>query len=1032
MLTRSSGARILPVPFMITTRVPLVSAVLSLWLMLMAIAPAQVRDGGIDPWNLGKGDWIYYMSAATNKLGRNISAVTNENSLMLWYKAQGIRYLVIKAATSDELFNGSYSHPQFTSNLVAVAHTNGILVFGYNRSYGENVAGEVAITDYIFQQGADGFVWDAESEWESSQPWIGTEGPAKAWQLCSTVRSNWPTKFLAHAPFPIISYHTSFPYKEFGYWCDAVMPQIYTYGWSGVYGRPSGGINWSDVNWSNWQKSVANLAPTNINGLTVYWTNAIKPLAPVHHVYGPNPPNSGVSHIDDDFVTEFVDYLCADTHAVTPGGYKGANFWRADLHGAVQWTNISGTTIGSAFPKVSNIVIDDPSATRLGLWTAVRTFYNGSFYGGTTDTNSFGTNYLTIGKGSGSAYVRFTPKILVAGLYDVFQWHPMRLQASTNVPFVITHSAGTTTVYANQQTNSGRWSSLGRFEFAVGTNGSIKITDKIPESGAIAMVDGIKLVPVPATSGPAAASALSASAVSPTQINLAWTDNATNEAGFAICRATNSGGPYFEVGTVPANTTNFVNTGLTENTSYYYVVRAGNAAGVATNSNEAMASTPPVVALPPSIRTQPRSATVLTGTPASLSVQAAGTPALRYQWSFSGTNLPGRTSAGLSIASVQAGDTGMYSVSISNAYGVVVSSNALLSVISATAWGDNSFGQVTLPLTATNTIAIAAGAWHALALRVDGGIAAWGLNNEGQCDVPVAASDSLAIAAGGYHSLAITASGKITAWGANEHGQCSVPSALSGVLAVAAGTWHSLALLTDGSVVAWGDNTWGQATVPNGLGQVKAIAAGGNHSLALRADGSVTCWGENTDANGRFVGQSLTPEGLSSVAAVAAGDYHSVAVKADGTVLAWGDNSGSQCSVPAGLSNVVSVAAGGVHTLALRADGSVAGWGANWKGQLNFPAALSNAVAVATGHDNSLILLNESAPLCRLLNPSWRNGRFTTEIQTLNRTTYVLEYKDELGSATWLPLSGVPGNGALKMLTDPSAHQRTRFYRLRR
>src|SRR5947209_7683158 len=88
---------------------------------------AQIRDGGIDPWNLGKGDWIYYMSAATNKLGGNISIVTNETSLMLWYKSQGIRYIIIKAATSDTLFYGSYNHPQFTSHLVDIAHANGIL-----------------------------------------------------------------------------------------------------------------------------------------------------------------------------------------------------------------------------------------------------------------------------------------------------------------------------------------------------------------------------------------------------------------------------------------------------------------------------------------------------------------------------------------------------------------------------------------------------------------------------------------------------------------------------------------------------------------------------------------------------------------------------------------------------------------------------------------------------------------------------------------------------------------------------------------
>jgi hypothetical protein len=46
-----------------------------------------IRDGGIDPANLGKGDWIYYTSMATNKLGGNVSSVTNENSLMLFYKS---------------------------------------------------------------------------------------------------------------------------------------------------------------------------------------------------------------------------------------------------------------------------------------------------------------------------------------------------------------------------------------------------------------------------------------------------------------------------------------------------------------------------------------------------------------------------------------------------------------------------------------------------------------------------------------------------------------------------------------------------------------------------------------------------------------------------------------------------------------------------------------------------------------------------------------------------------------------------------
>src|SRR6266699_4765692 len=114
-----------------------------LFVLLASSVSAQIRDGGIDPWNLGKGDWIYYMSDATNKLGGNISIITNETSLMLWYKSQGVRHIIIKAATSDTLFNGSYNHPQFTSHLVNVAHANGILIMGYNRSYGQNVPAEI-------------------------------------------------------------------------------------------------------------------------------------------------------------------------------------------------------------------------------------------------------------------------------------------------------------------------------------------------------------------------------------------------------------------------------------------------------------------------------------------------------------------------------------------------------------------------------------------------------------------------------------------------------------------------------------------------------------------------------------------------------------------------------------------------------------------------------------------------------------------------------------------------------------------------
>jgi hypothetical protein len=116
-------------------------------------AHGQIRDGGIDPWNLGKGDYVYAMTDATNRLGGHISSVTNENSLMLFYKSQGIRYFIVKAATNDKLFGDCYPGPQFTSNLVNMAHTNGILIFGYNRSTARTSSAK-SPSWTVFNQGA--------------------------------------------------------------------------------------------------------------------------------------------------------------------------------------------------------------------------------------------------------------------------------------------------------------------------------------------------------------------------------------------------------------------------------------------------------------------------------------------------------------------------------------------------------------------------------------------------------------------------------------------------------------------------------------------------------------------------------------------------------------------------------------------------------------------------------------------------------------------------------------------------------------
>ncbi len=83
--------------------------------------------------------------------------------------------------------------------------------------------------------------------------------------------------------------------------------------------------------------------------------------------------------------------------------------------------------------------------------------------------------------------------------------------------------------------------------------------------------------------------------------------------------------------------------------------------------------------IPPSITSQPQDNTVTNpNEPVMFQVVIQGSLPLAYHWSLNGTNILGATSAGLSIPFVTPSSLGTYSVVVSNAYGVVTSSNANL------------------------------------------------------------------------------------------------------------------------------------------------------------------------------------------------------------------------------------------------------------------------------------------------------------------------------------------------------------------
>jgi len=81
---------------------------------------------------------------------------------------------------------------------------------------------------------------------------------------------------------------------------------------------------------------------------------------------------------------------------------------------------------------------------------------------------------------------------------------------------------------------------------------------------------------------------VSASAVSPTQINVSW-GAVAGATSYGVGRSTTNGGPYASAGS--SATTSFSNTGLTCNTTYYFVVNSSNGNCSSANSLQVQATT---------------------------------------------------------------------------------------------------------------------------------------------------------------------------------------------------------------------------------------------------------------------------------------------------------------------------------------------------------------------------------------------------------------------------------------------------------
>ncbi|GIW53280.1 MAG: hypothetical protein KatS3mg081_2635 [Gemmatimonadales bacterium] len=424
---------------------------------------------------------------------------------------------------------------------------------------------------------------------------------------------------------------------------------------------------------------------------------------------------------------------------------------------------------------------------------------------------------------------------------------------------------------------------------------------------------------------PAAPSNLVATAVSATQIDLSWTDNANNEDGFKIERCVGSGCSSFrQIATVEANITTYHDTGLSPYTAYTYRVLAYNSGGNSEYSNLDTATTYSEPPLPPSEVT----VTEVTSFQVTISwkdnsadedsfqiercqglsctdfvrVNAVGSNVVTY----TDTNLVPETTYSYRLRAQRNVPPGL------SDYSATVTATTLQSPVR--------------PRT------VAAGLQHSCAIAVGGKAYCWGLNDQGQLGdgsttsraVPTPVASDLtfrALTAGWGFTCGLTIEARAFCWGSNGSGQLGNGTTQGSVLPVAvlagvrfksisAGSAHACAVALDGTAYCWGANSSGQlghGTMDAALVPTKVqssvlfahISAGVNHTCAVSENGMGYCWGSNSQGKlgDGTIESKPTPTAVAGglqFVSIRAGASHTCGVSTSGLGYCWGSNSNGE------------------------------------------------------------------------------------------------------------------------------------------
>ncbi len=467
---------------------------------------------------------------------------------------------------------------------------------------------------------------------------------------------------------------------------------------------------------------------------------------------------------------------------------------------------------------------------------------------------------------------------------------------------------------------------------------------------------------------------------------LNWSDTSGGTASFHVERKNGVSGTYSNIAIVASGVTNYADASLLNGEQYYYQVRAHNAAGNSSQSNEVGARpTPP--------------ANLIAGGSSSTQIDLAWEDRSLNETSF---KIERKTGAGAysQIGTVSTNVT-TYSDTLLSA-----GTQYFYRVRASNAVGDSDYSNETNATTGVvgNVVFSPDAGTYPTIQQVKVSCATSGTDihytvngvDPTQSDPVIASGSSVTV---DHHmtlkakawKTSLTASNVKTGW-----------YEIVGMVACGYNVFGSRsgAITYNGQTWLWPD-TGALFPLPfSNMTNAVAIVSGQTHRTILRSDGTVWGWGANSKGQlgtGNFnsfpIDQPQQAIGVSNIVAISASPQHVMALSSDGVVWTWGNNErgelgigtflAAQCTpmkIPQ-LYDIIAISAGGwgegldygAHCLALARDGTIWAWGASHNGESgnmagsisglqwtpNLVSTLTNAISVASGYGHSVALKND-------------------------------------------------------------------------